>query len=76
MTWPGLTYNLVAKFLAETSEETAAGHLHRQQQGVNSTRVPVVERLNIVEMMEPELPGQGSLQIKLATTSRSAPSCT
>ena len=30
--WPGLTYALVSKFLLETSEETAAGHLHRRQQ--------------------------------------------
>ena len=61
-TWPGLTYKLVSKFLPENSEETAAGHLHRRQQGIGSTRVPVVERLNTVEMMEPELPGQGALK--------------
>ena len=61
-TWPGLTYELVAKFLPEYSEETAAGHLHRRRQGIRSTRVPVVERLNTVEMMEPELPGQGTLK--------------
>ena len=59
--WPGLTYALVPKFLPETSEETTAGHLHRQRQGIQSTRVPVVERLNTVAMMEPELPGQGQL---------------
>ena len=58
--WPGSTYTLVSKFLLETSEETAARHLHRQQQSIRSTRVPVVNR-NTVEMMEPELPGQGKL---------------
>ena len=61
-TWPGLTYELVSRFLPENSEETAAGHLHRRQQGIGSTRVPLVERLNTVEMMEPELPGQGALK--------------
>ena len=30
-TWLGLTYELVAKFLPETSEEIAAGHLHRRR---------------------------------------------
>ena len=61
-TLPGLTYELVSKFLPENSEETAAGHLHRRRQGIGSTRVPVVERLNTVDMMEPELPGQGALK--------------
>ena len=55
-------HGLVSKFLLETSEETVAGHLHCQRQGIRSTRVPVVKRLNTVEMMEPELPGQGSLR--------------
>ena len=41
-TWSGLTYGLVSKYLPENSEETAAGHLHRQRQGIRSTRVPVV----------------------------------
>ena len=59
--WPGLTYALVTKFLPKTSEETAVGHLHCRRQGIKSTRVPVVERLNTVEMMEPELPGQREL---------------
>ena len=59
--WPGLTYYLVSKFLPETSKETAVGHLHCRQQGITSTRVLLVEQLNTVEMMEPELPGQGSL---------------
>ena len=59
--WPGLTFALVSKFLPETSEETVAGHLHRRRQGIQSTRVPVVERVNTIEMMEPELPGQGKL---------------
>ena len=62
--WPGLTYVLVSKYLPETSEETTIGHLRRQQQGIRSTRVPVVER-NTVEMMEPELPGQGKLHHNL-----------
>ena len=61
-TWPGLTYELVSKFLVETSEKTAAGHLHWQRQGIRSTRVPVVKQLNTVEMMKLELLGQGSLQ--------------
>ena len=60
--WPGLTYKLVSKFLPETSEETAAGHLHRRRQGIRSTKAHVVKRLNTVEMMEPELPGQRSLR--------------
>ena len=60
-TWPGLTVALVSKFLPETSEETAAGHLHRRRQGIQSTRLPVVERTNTIEMLEPELPGQGKL---------------
>ena len=55
-----LTYALVSKFLPETSEETAAGYLHCRQQGIQSTRVPVVKR-NTVPMIEPELPGQGKL---------------
>ena len=37
-TWPVLTYELEATFLPETSEETAAGHLHRRRQGIASTR--------------------------------------
>ena len=61
-TWPGLTYRLVSKFLPENSEETAAGHLHCRQQGIRSIKVPVLEQLNTVEMMEPELPGQGALK--------------
>ena len=61
-TWPGLTYEkLVSKFLLKTSKETAAGHLHHQGEGIGSTRMAVVERLNTVKMMEPELPGQGKL---------------
>ena len=56
--WPGLTFALVSKFLSETSEETAAGHLHRRRQGIQSTRILVVERVNTIKMLEPELPGQ------------------
>ena len=59
--WPGLTFTLVSKFLPETNEETAAGHLHQRRQGIQSTRVPVVEKMNTIEMLEPELPGQGQL---------------
>ena len=33
-TWPGLTYELVSKFLPDDTEETAAGHLHRNRQGI------------------------------------------
>ena len=40
ITSPGLTYQLVAKFLPEDTEETAAGHLHRRRQGIQSTKVP------------------------------------
>ena len=47
--------------LPETSEETAAGHLHRRRQGIQSIRVPVVERMKTIKMLEPELPGQGKL---------------
>ena len=61
-TWSGLTYKLVSKFLAENSEETAAGNLQCRRKRIGSTRVPGVERLNTVEMMEPELPGQGKLK--------------
>ena len=56
------------------NEETATRHLHWQQQGIRSTRVPVVER-NTVEMMEPELPGQGKLHHNRQKMSRSAFSC-
>ena len=59
--WPGLIYALVSKFLPETNEKAAAGHLHRRRQGIQSTRVPVAERWNTVEMMEPELPRQRKL---------------
>ena len=60
-TWPGLTYELVSKFLPENSEETEAEHLNRQRQDIGSTRVPVVKLLNTVEIMDLELPGQESL---------------
>ena len=63
-TRPRSTFELVATFLLDTSEETAAGHLHCQRQGIGSTRVLVAERLNTVEIMEPELPGQESLKPK------------
>ena len=43
------------------SKKPTAGHLHRQRQGIQSTRVLVDER-NTVQMMKPELPGQGKLQ--------------
>ena len=59
--WPGLTFALVSKFLPETSKETATGHLHRRQQGIQNTRLPVVKRVNTIKMMEPELPGQRKL---------------
>ena len=55
--WSELTYALVSKFLPGTSEETATGYLHRQRQGIRSTRMPVVKRLNTVELMEPGLLG-------------------
>ena len=55
-TWPGLLYKLVAKFLPNDTKETAAGHLHCRQQGVQSTR-----RNNQLEDLEPELEGQGFL---------------
>ena len=45
------------------SEETTARHLHRRRQGIQSTRLPVVERLNTIEMMEPKLPGQGQVHL-------------
>ena len=59
--WRGLTFALVLKFLPETSEEIAAGHLHRRRQGIQSTRVSVIERMNTIEMLNPELSGQGKL---------------
>ena len=45
-TWPGLTYELVSKFLPADIEETAAGHLHRRRQGIRSTKY-------IIQLMEP-----------------------
>lgn len=42
------------------TEETVTGHLHQQQEGIGSTRV-AIEIWNTVEMMESELPEQGSL---------------
>ena len=59
--WPELTFALVSKFLPETSEESAAGHLHQLRQDIQSTRVPVVERVNMIKIMGPKLPGQGKL---------------
>ena len=53
-TWPGLTYELVSKFLPKTSEEIATRYLCHQRQGIRSTGVLVVEQLNTVEMMELE----------------------
>lgn len=50
-TWPGLTYELVQKYLPQDIEETAAGHLHRRQQGIQSTK----KNKNNVEDLEPEL---------------------
>ena len=47
---------MVAKFLPDDTEETAAGHLQRLRQGVQSTR-----RNNSPEDLEPELEGQGSI---------------
>ena len=53
---------MVSKFSPEISEEIVTGHLHLRRQGIRSTQVPVVGRLNTVGMMEPELLGQRSLQ--------------
>ena len=33
-TWPGVTYNLVAKHLPEVTKEVSAGHLYQKQQGI------------------------------------------
>ena len=49
-TWPGLTEGSIRKHLPEESEETAAGHLHMRQQGIQSTRKISTE---------PELKGKG-----------------
>ena len=57
----GIDIRTSSKIFLENSEEKAAGHLHRRRQGIRSTRVLLMERLNTVEMMEPELPGQGTL---------------
>ena len=59
--WPGWTFALVSKFLPEMSEESVAGHLHRRRQGIQSTRVLVVERVDMIKMMELELSGQEKL---------------
>ena len=48
--WPGLTPELVSKHLPEDTEETAAGHLHRRRQGVQSTNKPTT---NTIKALEP-----------------------
>ena len=55
-TWPGLTFELVSKYLPANTEETDAGHLHRRRQGIRSTK-----NTNTIEIMEPKLPGLGTL---------------
>ena len=46
-TWPGLTYEAVSKYLPEVSENTAAGHLHRRRQGVQSTSKNTIDQLKL-----------------------------
>lgn len=46
----------MAKFLPEDTEETAAGHLHRRRQGIQSTQV-------LEDNLKPELEGQAKINI-------------
>ena len=55
-TWPGLTYEAVSKYLPEVSENTAAGHLHRRRQGVQSTSN------NTIDQLKPELDGTATIK--------------
>ena len=55
-TWPGLTYDLVAKHLSNDTEETAAGHLHRRRQGIRSTKNNIMD-------LEPELEGNKTINM-------------
>lgn len=54
--WPGLAYHLVSKTLQDDTEQTAAGHLHQQRQGIHSMKVPEDD-------FEPELKGQATINI-------------
>jgi hypothetical protein len=57
-TWPGLTYELASKYLANT-EETAMGYLHKRRQNIISTKPkPTPIQNNSVEDLEPESQGQ------------------
>ena len=58
-TWPGLTYELVQKFLPQDTEETAAGHLHRRRQGIQSTKK---HKNNSIKDLEPELEGTATIK--------------
>jgi hypothetical protein len=56
--WPGLTYELVSKYLQNT-EETAMGHLHKRRQNIRSTKPqPTPVPNNTIEDLQPELKGQ------------------
>ena len=63
-TWPGLTFDLVTTFLPQDTEETAAGHLQCQRQGIQSTK-------DTPERMEPELEGKGRYNRNKRNTSES-----
>ena len=56
-TWPGLTYELVSKYLPEVSENTAAGHMHRRRQGVQST-----SKNNSADDLKAELDGTATIK--------------
>ena len=56
-TWPGLSYQLVSKFLPDDNEETAAGHLHRRRQGIRSTK-----KNNTIDDLEPEIEGNETIK--------------
>jgi hypothetical protein len=60
-TWPGLTYDLVAKHLYDT-EETAMGHLHKRRQNIRSTKPKSTPIQNTVEDLKPELEGQAFIK--------------
>ena len=54
-TWPGLTHNLISKFLPK-SMATSKGHLRRQQLHIQSTSIPLTTSLDVAPTPEPGNP--------------------
>ena len=52
--WPGLTAELVSKHLPQDTKETAAGHLQRRRQGVQSTNKPTTNTIKALEPIDSE----------------------